>query len=296
MNVQAALGLCRRKIAEFSPSASLDSQLLMTDALRKEKTWVLSHPAHELTEVEEMRLLKALARYEGGEALPYILGEWEFYGRSFLLTQDVLIPRPETELLVEGALEFIHGRGGAADAIDIGSGSGCIGITLLCEAPSLTLVATDISLAALTITRRNAERYHAGDRIRLVQADLLSPFDTSVDLVCANLPYLTPEDIATGQVAHREPVRALHGGEDGLGIISRLIDQLQGKINPGGRVLLEVREGQARRVRGYTQARLSPCEVEIRPDLAGKDRLVVIDIPEQRDEYEGRPDTRSKLG
>jgi release factor glutamine methyltransferase len=189
----------------------------------------------------------------------------------------VLIPRPETELLVEEALAFLMTHPKRRLAADVGTGCGGIAVTLAGEITNLTMVATDIHLGALRIARNNAHDHHVLPRMWFIQADLLSPVGTRFDLICANLPYIPSEELADLVVAQREPRSALDGGEEGLQVIDRLMAEIPDKLASGGRALLEIGASQAGAAQAIAIRSMPDSKVEILQDLAGRDRLLVID-------------------
>ncbi len=217
-------------------------RLMTAKRLELSKTQVLAHPERPLTEQQLSLLEEALARLMRGEALPYVLGEWEFFGRMFAVTPDVLIPRPETEQLIEEALAWAANRENRSiRAADVGTGSGCIAITLALELPGASITAVDVSWAALQTVQTNITRLGVQDHVHAVQGDLLSAFAPhSFDLICANLPYIPSERLADLAVARREPRLALDGGPDGLALIGRLLPQVKRLLKPGGLALLEI--------------------------------------------------------
>jgi len=173
------------KLQKKSETASLDIQVLIGHVLGVDRTWILAHPEIELTPDQEKRLMQAFARLEEGVPLPYILGHWEFYGLDFEVSPDVLIPRPETEHLVEQTLQWLRTHPDRRIGVDVGTGSGCIAVALTVNAPDLRMIACDISLAALRIARSNLKRHGVDDRVHTVQMDLLNafqklPFDSVV--------------------------------------------------------------------------------------------------------------------
>ncbi len=230
-------------------------------------------------------LAPLIARRAGGEPLAYLLGEREFYGRPFTVNPDVLIPRPETELLVEVAIDLLARREPAARpprVIDVGTGSGCVAATLALERPEAHVMATDVSPAALEVARANAVRHGVADRLTLVHAALTGEgvLDTPVDLVVSNPPYVAERDrdgLPTG-VRDFEPAVALFGGPDGLAVIRALLPAAARALGPGGRVAIEVGAGQACTVEALLPA-AGLAWVETRPDLAGIARVLVAARP-----------------
>ena len=242
--------------------------------LKEPKTWVLIHPEFELTSEETHTLQSAVDRLLQGVPLPHILGEWEFYGRSFIVTPDVLIPRPETELLVERALALTAKRP-QTRIVDIGTGSGAIAVTLAAERPQARVIAADISRPALTIAHLNAQR-HRPNAIPLVQADLLQPFSTSFDLICANLPYIPTRKLKNLTVAQWEPWLALDGGSSGLDLIEKLLRQARSRLSPSGAILLEIESSLGSQSFALAKCIFPAAEIHLHQDLAGKDRLIEV--------------------
>jgi len=265
-----------RRLAGVSETASLDAQVLLSHVLGTRRAWVLAHPEVQLTSQQADALNEKLDRLAQGEPLPYVLGEWEFFGLKFYLSPAVLIPRPETELLVEQALKWLQEKPERRWAADVGTGSGCIAIALAQRVFDLKLLASDLSADALQVAARNACRYRLDRRIHFVQADLLPDTRRPFDLICANLPYIPTETLQTLTVARLEPCLALDGGPDGLRLIERLLDQIPGRIAPGGLILLEIEAGQGQALESLLGARFPTAEIEILPDLAGRDRLAKI--------------------
>jgi release factor glutamine methyltransferase len=275
--IGAALEVGRSTLKPHSDTPDLDTQLLLGEALGKSRTWVLTHPEAVLNDVQAQTFEENLNRLKAGEALPYVLGWWEFYTRRFQVSPEVLIPRPETELLVEAALAFLNRQPDRRTAVDIGTGCGCIAVTLAAEIPDLQMVATDIELGALRVARNNACDHDVISHVRFLQSDLLSSLSTQFDLICANLPYIPTDELAELDVAKREPSAALDGGVGGLQMINRLMAQIPSALAPAGRLLLEIGAEQSEEVRRITHNSLPSAHVDVVQDLAGRDRLLVID-------------------
>ncbi len=253
-----------------------DVDLLLGDLLGRSPAWLFAHGDER---IESAPLLPLLARRYAGEPLQYIRGQAEFYSRTFAVDDRVLIPRPETELLVEAAIERAPENG---RVIDIGTGSGCIAITLERERPDLFVVSVDRSVDALAVAARNRRTHES--RTRLVASDLLSSVRGTFDLVVSNPPYVPLgeyEELAV-EVRIHEPRMALTPGPRGTEIIELLLRDAHALLAPRGRVILEVGYGQEEAIR--TLARAQRYEVEaFLPDLAGIPRIVVLsDHAEQR--------------
>ena len=281
MTTQTTIGAtwlrARRALLAHSETPGLDAQLLLCQVTQRDRAWLLAHPEAPLETAQEVAYSDALQRCLAGEALPYVLGWWEFFGRRFGVNRSVLIPRPETELLIEHALEYLAGHADCDLALDVGTGSGCIAVTLAAKVPYLELVATDIDSAALATARANALRHGVEERIRFVRADLAASLAGPFALVCANLPYVPGQGLDELAVAQREPRRALDGGAQGLALIRTLLAQLPHLLAPVGRALLEIDVSHGDQVLAAVRQALPSAEAQILPDLAGKDRLLVID-------------------
>jgi release factor glutamine methyltransferase len=269
----------RKALADLSATPSLDSQLLMMHTLGVTRAWVIAHPEAILTPSQSGAFERDAAQVVSGVALPYVVGSWEFFGRPFSLTPDVLIPRPDTELLVTAALRWLDKRPPGQRVIDVGSGSGCIVISLALDMPDHHYMGVDISPGALGVARRNASSYRLEDDIVFAEGDLLEGISGPVDLVCANLPYIPTDRLAEIEVGLREPGLALDGGPDGLSVVRRLAEQLPSRLAPAGRVLLELDPDQMDRAKAVMRSHLPGASVEVLSDLSGLDRVLVIDPP-----------------
>jgi release factor glutamine methyltransferase len=252
--------------------------VLLSHVTGRPRAWLLAHPEAQLSEGEMAALQSGLARLERGEPLPYLLGHWEFYGLDFRVTPATLIPRPETELLVETALAWLRSRPGLHRAADVGTGTGCIAISLAVHCQNLQVTATDVSLAALSTARENAEEHGVSARTHFILSDLFPPTTDQFDLVCANLPYIPSGKLSLLDVYGKEPSLALDGGPDGLDLVRRLLQQAPGRLQPGGLILLEIEAGQGREAAALAQAAFPSAQIQVLPDLAGHDRLVSIQI------------------
>lgn len=276
MKIGPALERGRRALRSKSETPSLDVQVLLADILQRDRAWILAHPEAALSEQQRARYLGALEACQSGEALPHVLGWWEFYGRRFRCPPQVLIPRPETELLVERALDLLRPPLQQRRLLDVGTGSGCVAVTLAAEIPDVMIFAVDIQRSALRVAQQNALKHRVGERVKLVCADLLRGVVGRFDLICANLPYVPTAELRRLPVGRREPWRALNGGDDGLDVLRRLVDMLPGKTTPGGAVLLEIGDAQAKPMVAWIGDRLRPASVEVVRDLAGKERLLHV--------------------
>ena len=276
LSVGHALKDARTRLIGLSENPSLDAQILLAHMLGQDRSWVLAHPEANLSAAQVQQREQALARLESGEALPYVLGEWEFYGLKITLTPDVLIPRPETELLVETALSWLAANPKRRRAADIGTGSGCIAIALGVHVPDLELTASDISSRALEVARSNFARNDLLDRVQLVQADLMEDLPGPFDLICANLPYIPSSRLDELSVARREPRLALDGGPDGLTLIRGLLRQAKDELLLGGLLLAEVDDSQETSAAALARGQFPDATIDLLHDLAGKPRLLRV--------------------
>lgn len=261
------------------PEARREAGSLLSFILGKDRTFLISHAEDEVDENTLGRLREFVQRRATGEPLQYITGVQDFYGREFLVTPDVLIPRPETELLVEAALQIVDDSG-APFICDVGTGSGCIAVTLLCEIVYARAVAIDKSPAALEIAKVNAQKQSVADRTLFVVSDCFDSIDSrdhEFDLIVSNPPYVNESALAGLQreVRDHEPLVALSPGPDGLSVIRRLIDEAPTFVKPNGYMILEIGFDQGEAVKGLVDGSAwSLCE--IRPDLQGIPRIVVL--------------------
>jgi len=272
----------RRQLREKLRQGGIDapgntSLLLLSQAIDQPKSWILAHGAYSLIQEETQTLQIYQTQLLEGVPLPYLLGYWEFYGRRFKITPDVLIPRPETEILVERAIQCVKDKPQPKIA-DVGTGSGAITVTLAAELPSALILATDISHPALKIALKNASK-HTKSRIHFVQSNLLEPIHAQFDLICANLPYIPTKKLLNLNVAQHEPRLALDGGESGLTLIKELLDQTQTRLTPQGTLLLEIDASLGKETLALARSAFPGAQLHLHQDLAGKDRVVEIHQP-----------------
>jgi release factor glutamine methyltransferase len=242
--------------------------------LVKDKTWLMTHWEEELPDGEAGRYTELIERRYKGEPVQYITSETEFYGLPFLVTPDVLIPRPETEHLVEKVIELAASFS-APRIIDVGTGSGAIAVALACHLLHAAITATDVSVSALVIARENAARNRVSDRIRFFEADLLATFaGEQFDIVVSNPPYVAEADRASlaAEVRDYEPDLALFAGEDGLEFYRRLIPSAFDAVTPGGFIALEIGYGQSPAI-AQLLAITGFQQIEFLPDLRGIPRV-----------------------
>ncbi len=265
-----------RRVSGKSDTSELDIQVLLAHIMGKTRTWILSHPDARLTKEQGENLQAAIKRLELGEPLPYVLGRWEFYGLDFTITSDVLIPRPETELLIDQALLWINDHPGRRLALDIGTGSGCIAITLAVNTPDLLILASDVSFPALKIAKQNVCQHSVNKQVFPIAAYLFPPSQKRFDLICANLPYIPTNRLRKLDIYGREPHLALDGGAHGLNLIEKIIHEASRYLLDGGIMLLEIDNSQGITVNNLAEKTFPAARVSVLPDLAGKERLVYI--------------------
>jgi len=264
--------------------ARLDAQVLLSYVLGVDRVYLYTYPERELAAREEQQYRELIDRRAQHEPVAYLTGTKEFYGREFIVDRRVLIPRPETELLVEAALEQVrlHLYVDRLPLVaDIGTGSGAIPVTIALEEPQLPyLYACDVSPDALEVARLNCERYHVEQRLRLLHGDLLAPLPEPVDILIANLPYVgtNEESFLAPDVLNYEPHQALFSGPDGLELLRRFCQEVQesAKVKPGAVVLLEIGYQQREPLIRLLQALLPQSRITTQRDYAGWDRILQI--------------------
>ncbi len=269
----------KHRLTSISDTPGLDAQVLLAHLLGVDRAWILAHPEADLTEAQAQQIQADLRLLESGKPLPYILGQWEFYGRKFRVTPDVLIPRPETELLVERAIQHLTARPGRPLIADVGTGSGCIAISLACAIPTVQVLAVDISWPALKVAQVNAHFHQVEEQVLFIQSDLLTGTGRPLDMICANLPYIPTTALRQLSVYGKEPELALDGGPDGLRQIRRLLQAAPRHLAQTGMLLLEIESGQGPAVMALSRGAFPQAKIELFSDLAGRDRLVEIVQP-----------------
>jgi release factor glutamine methyltransferase len=266
----------RTQIDPYSLSPYLDALVLLSHITSQPTSRLLAHPSPDLTPDQKNQLKNALNKIKLGVPLPYIVGSWEFCQRSFILTPDVLIPRPETEWLVEKALGWFKEYPNKRTYLDLGTGSGCIAVTLARIIPDLKGIATDNSPAALRVAQKNAIRHQVAEQIFFIASDILNGFQTKVDLLISNLPYIPTEKLKTLPVYQTEPHQALDGGPDGLYYIKEALKESPRILNPGGLILLELDETRGEAALDLAQGYFPEADIRLKQDLSGQDRFLTI--------------------
>lgn len=265
------------------PSAALAAELLLMHVLGRERAWLYAHPEYELSREEAAAYEQLLARRSEGVPTQYLTGRQEFWGLEFEVGPGVLIPRPETEHVIEVALARLGPRRAEPLRIaDVGTGSGCIAIALARELPHAEIVATDLSPVALDYARRNAERHGVSGQLQFIETNLLDaclgPNDRpqeSFDLIAGNPPYVALSDAENlpREVREHEPAEALFAGAQGLDVYPALINQAKRALSPDGIFVVEIGYGEAEQVRSLLPAPLW-SDLCVTRDLAGIDRVI----------------------
>ena len=292
-------GIARLRAARI-PSDTLAAEVLLLYSLGRDRSWLYSHADVQLDPYVIANYFTLIARRVAGEPTQHLTGKQEFWGLEFEVTPAVLIPRPETEHVVEVALERLGAAGIKIDMktgapsprlriADVGTGSGCIAIALAHELPHAEVFATDISVAALHVARCNGARHRVDDRVHFVETDLLEGISLSplaaagsprlFDLIVSNPPYVARDDAATleREVREHEPETALFGGPTGIEIYARLIEQAGALLRPGGNLVLELGYCAADSVRAILAAQPGWANICITNDLAGIPRVLAAE-------------------
>lgn len=288
VSVGRALVAARQRLKEAGcETARLDAEVLLAHVLGVSRSWLYAHPERPLLKKEIEAFEELVVRRAEHEPVAYLVGHKSFYGLDFTVDRRVLIPRPETEILVEQALELLqwhrrrhdgNGTGRRLRVADVGTGCGAIAVTLAVKREDIHVYAIDVSDDALEVAGQNVWRYGVGDRVTLLAGDLLSPLPEPVELIVANLPYV-PEDEWAGlapDIVRYEPRVALDGGPGGLALIERLLAQAPEKLLPQGGILLEIGHDQGAAVKQMALRHFPWARVDVLPDYADQDRIVRI--------------------
>lgn len=276
MTIADALDWAARELGG-APTAAADARLLLQHVLQRPRSYLISHDEELLGAEQRAHFESLVSRARQQEPVPYLTGSAPFYGREFAVTPDVLIPRPETELLVEAALQWARPHPDAC-IVDVGTGSGCIAVTLARQLENATVIATDVSPAALDIARRNAARHDVAPRIHFREGSLLDPVPETPDLLVSNLPYIGDDEWTEldGGVKWYEPAVALRGGPTGLELVGRLLQQARLRLRRGGALFLEIGWRQGAAAQQLAREQFPQAHIELLKDYAGHDRILVV--------------------
>jgi release factor glutamine methyltransferase len=282
LNLSGSLREAARLIAEATGSdeAHLEAELLLCHALGTDREDLYRRLNEPLGPDEAATFQALIERRLSREPTPYITGRREFFGLEFEVTPASLIPRPETEVLVEAVIHFANERyaGAPFTMADIGVGCGTIAVAVAEALPNARVIATDQSPEALALAERNTARHGLRERVEFRQGDLLRPLRQPVDVIAVNLPYVTTADwqALPPEIRDYEPRQALDGGEDGLRAIERLLRAAPAYLRPGGALFAEIGDAQGKAASAMAREAFPGAGVEVQPDLAGRDRVLVV--------------------
>ena len=267
------------RLMGHSAAPRADAQALLAHVLQVPRETIIAHPERSLTPLEQRTFGHMLTLRAHGMPIPYLLGTRAFYDRLFYVTPHVLIPRPETELLVGEALRFARGLpdGERLRVIDVGTGSGVLAITLAAHLPDALVIGSDVSAAALLVAQKNARVAPAVGNVAFVQADLWAPISGQFQIIVSNLPYIATADLSILTVAHFEPQVALDGGSDGLHLIRTLLSTAPQRLATPGLLVIEHGADQGPSALALCQAAFPVDRVTLLRDDAGLDRAVRVE-------------------
>jgi release factor glutamine methyltransferase len=266
----------RKELSKTSDLAYLETQVILSHVTEKSREWLISHPEHLLSEKQLLEADAHINQLIEGVPLPYITGKQAFFGLDFIVSPDVLIPRPETEQLVEECIQWLEEHPTKRKMVDVGTGSGIIAITLADRFSDLEVTAVDLSDQALEVAQSNADRLKVAQNTKFLKSDLLEKCDEKFDLIAANLPYIPSGLLQTLSVSKHEPILALDGGEDGLDLISRLLVQSISHMTTGGMTILEIESSQAQTTIDLANTLIPRAKKTLLNDLATLPRILKI--------------------
>jgi release factor glutamine methyltransferase len=266
----------RCQLKPVSDNPALEAQMVIAHVLGKPRSWIFAHPEFIISDSVLEILTSTLKSVAEGYPFAYLTGEREFFGRPFDIQPGVLVPRPETELLVEEAIHWLKDHPERRQVADIGCGSGCIAVTLAAEIPDARVIAVDLDPLAVQITIKNAQKHEVNQRLHVAVGNLLESVDEPCDLICANLPYIPSKTLIGLPAARFEPILALDGGPDGLRLIETLLSQAEELLLSGGLLLLEIETSQSETAAYQAKKYFPKSTIGLKTDLAGHPRLVTI--------------------
>jgi len=279
---EAILEASNRLSAAGITNARLDAEVLLAHIIKKDRVWLITHRDEVLDDEQQRAFAEVIRRRTGREPLQHIIGSQEFWGLEFTVTPDVLIPRPETEHIIEAALAIVQDRNSPVRIIDLCTGSGCIAVSLAKELAAARIIATDASEKALAVARENSRRHGVAERIRFLQGDLFRPLEEldlrgQVDILVSNPPYVLAGNLSTLQpeVRDYEPQMALIAGPEGTEIAIRIIRTAPEYLKQNGALIMEMGMGQSEALMRAVAATSAYAGPDILKDLAGINRVIV---------------------
>jgi release factor glutamine methyltransferase len=261
------------QLSPLEPVSSI--WVLLSHVLNETKTWLIANSDTHLSSSQILQLDNLLDQLISGVPLAYLIGHWSFFGLDFIVNLSVLIPRPETEILVEKALAWLSINTSRRSMAEVGIGSGCISISLSKQIPDLQICATDVSLAALRVAQQNIINYSL-NKFFLVQSNLLDCIQRKFDLICANLPYIPSSTLKSLPVSKYEPIQALDGGADGLFFIKKFISAAPNYLTDKSLLLMEIENSQKEAVLEIAYFIFPDSTIQIFEDLAHLPRLLMV--------------------
>ena len=281
MRLREACARSRKRLECASiPDADIEAQVLLRNALGIDRATFHASPERELSDKDAEAFERTVERRIEGEPLSYITGHREFYGLDFVVTPDVLVPRQETEFLVEAVLEYARDRGESSLTIaDIGTGSGAIAVALASHLPNATVYATDVSRAALRVADKNVRRHGLEGRVHLRHGDLFDALDGPVDVVASNPPYLSDDEVVDLPPDVKwEPRLALAAGSDGMDVLRGLIVGTCDYVKPAGLLAFEIDPRRLEAVESLARKTFVGGEITVVKDHAGLERVVTVRV------------------
>jgi release factor glutamine methyltransferase len=276
--VKDLLSELKSQIEPHSESAYLDTLVLLANVTGLTKAQILTQNHLELSPDQELTLEQSLEKIHAGLPLPYVLGYWDFFQNRFMVTPDVLIPRPESEGLVERALDWLASNPDKRTCLELGTGTGCIAISLAKSLPDLKITATDIQGKILEVARENARQHGVSHQLKFKLSDVLEGLNDRVDLLIANLPYIPTQKLTSLKVFRSEPRLALDGGPNGLLLIKKALEGAADVLLPGGLILIELDEDTGSDALDLAKMLFPNGYSTLEKDLSGLDRYLIARI------------------
>lgn len=279
ITVREALAQAAVRLQGVAERPWMEAERLLAHVLKCDRAWVIAHDEERLDPRVVANFWALVERRAANEPLPYLLGEVEFFGLTFKVTPAVLIPRPETEGLIELVIAWLNTHPHARIVADVGTGSGCIAVSLAHAVPRITVTALDNSPDALAVAQENANRLGVAERISFQQGHLLEPLAGPVDVIVSNPPYVAEHewDVLPPSV-RREPRQALLGGADGLALITELLRAASRYLLPGGLLAMEIGETQGAAVLRLARQAFPQARCEVRRDTFGRERFLYMEV------------------